>query len=105
MCVSVSVSVSVCLCLCVSVCLCVCLCLCVCVCFRAAIACLGEMYERLGRMTGRSYEETVQILIKALKNAEVSIPPIVRAQECVKLDVAALGSRSQINRMVSVDVK
>ncbi|XP_070179925.1 HEAT repeat-containing protein 5B-like isoform X2 [Littorina saxatilis] len=36
----------------------------------AAIACLGAMYERLGRMTGRSYEETVSILIKALKNAE-----------------------------------
>ncbi|GFO34553.1 heat repeat-containing protein 5b, partial [Plakobranchus ocellatus] len=36
----------------------------------AAIACLGAMYERLGRMTGRSYEDTVQILIKSLKNAE-----------------------------------
>ncbi|KAK3093785.1 hypothetical protein FSP39_020183 [Pinctada imbricata] len=36
----------------------------------AAIACLGSMYEKLGRMTGRSYEETVQILIKSLKNAE-----------------------------------
>lgn len=31
------------------------------------------MYEKLGRMTGRYYEETVQILIKSLKNAEVSI--------------------------------
>jgi hypothetical protein len=29
------------------------------------------MYEKLGRMTGRSYEETVQTLIKSLKNAEV----------------------------------
>ena len=28
------------------------------------------MYERLGRMTGRSYEETVQVLNKGLKNAE-----------------------------------
>ncbi|XP_061173824.1 HEAT repeat-containing protein 5B-like isoform X2 [Saccostrea echinata] len=36
----------------------------------AAIACLGAMYEKLGRMTGRSYEETVQTLIKSLKNAE-----------------------------------
>ncbi|KAJ8308627.1 hypothetical protein KUTeg_013501 [Tegillarca granosa] len=36
----------------------------------AAIACLGAMYEKLGRMTGRSFEETVQTLIKALKNAE-----------------------------------
>lgn len=29
------------------------------------------MYEKLGRMVGRSYEETVQLLIKSLKNAEV----------------------------------
>ncbi|XP_012940846.1 HEAT repeat-containing protein 5B [Aplysia californica] len=36
----------------------------------AAIACLGAMYEKLGRMTGRTYEDTVQILIKSLKNAE-----------------------------------
>lgn len=28
------------------------------------------MYEKLGRMMGRSYEETVQILIRSLKNAE-----------------------------------
>lgn len=28
------------------------------------------MYEQLGRMMGRSYEETVQILLKSLRNAE-----------------------------------
>jgi len=38
--------------------------------FRAAICCVGYMYEKLGRMMGRSYEETVQILCKALKSAE-----------------------------------
>lgn len=37
---------------------------------RAAIRCLGSMYEKLGRMMGRSYEETVQILLKSLKSAE-----------------------------------
>ncbi len=31
------------------------------------------MYERLGRMTGRSFEETVGLLTKGLKNAESSI--------------------------------
>ncbi|GFR27808.1 HEAT repeat-containing protein 5B [Trichonephila clavata] len=36
----------------------------------AAISCLGTMYQHLGRMTGRSYEETVYILLKSLKNAE-----------------------------------
>ena len=36
------------------------------------MACIGGMYEKLGRMVGRSYEETIQLLIKALKNAEVN---------------------------------
>ncbi|CAB3385925.1 Hypothetical predicted protein [Cloeon dipterum] len=36
----------------------------------AVICCLGCMYEKLGRMMGRSYEETLQILVKTLKNAE-----------------------------------
>ncbi len=39
----------------------------------AAIRVLGEMYETLGRMTGRSYEETVQVLNKGLKNAESQV--------------------------------
>lgn len=39
-------------------------------CFRAAICCVGTMYEKLGRMMGRSYEETVHILIRSLRNAE-----------------------------------
>ena len=45
----------------------------ICLPFRAAISCIGGMYEKLGRMVGRSYEETVSILIKALKNAEVCL--------------------------------
>lgn len=36
----------------------------------AAICCVGCMYEKLGRMMGRSYEETVQILIRSLRSAE-----------------------------------
>ncbi|XP_046614986.1 HEAT repeat-containing protein 5B isoform X2 [Neodiprion virginianus] len=36
----------------------------------AAICCVGCMYEKLGRMMGRSYEDTVQILIKSLRSAE-----------------------------------
>ncbi|XP_038116555.1 HEAT repeat-containing protein 5B isoform X3 [Culex quinquefasciatus] len=39
----------------------------------AAICVVGCMYEKLGRMMGRSYEETVQILIKSLKNAESQV--------------------------------
>ncbi|XP_020817482.1 HEAT repeat-containing protein 5B isoform X1 [Drosophila serrata] len=36
----------------------------------AAICVLGSMYEKLGRMMGRTYEDTVQILIRTLRNAE-----------------------------------
>lgn len=50
--------------------------------FSTAIAVLGCMYERLGRMMGRSYEETVQILIKSLKQAESQ----TRAEIMVTLD-------------------
>ena len=39
--------------------------------FRAAVAVLGAMYEKLGRMMGGSFPETIQGLLKALKNAEV----------------------------------
>ena len=38
---------------------------------RAAVGVLGAMYEKLGRMMGSSYPDTIQNLIKALKNAEV----------------------------------
>ncbi|XP_028967537.1 HEAT repeat-containing protein 5B [Galendromus occidentalis] len=37
----------------------------------SAITALGCMYERLGRMMGRSYEETVQILLKLHKSGDL----------------------------------
>lgn len=37
---------------------------------RAAVTSIGALFEKLGRMTGRSYEETVQILIKIFKSGE-----------------------------------
>ncbi|CAH2095245.1 unnamed protein product [Euphydryas editha] len=36
----------------------------------AAICCLGSMYEKLGRMMGRSYEETVTTLVRSMKSSE-----------------------------------
>uniref|UniRef100_A0A6B0VFZ6 HEAT repeat-containing protein 5A n=2 Tax=Ixodes ricinus TaxID=34613 RepID=A0A6B0VFZ6_IXORI len=36
----------------------------------AAITSTGAMYEKLGRMMGRSYDDTVHILLKSLRNAE-----------------------------------
>ena len=31
---------------------------------------IGALYERLGRLVGRSYEETIQLLLKTLKNGD-----------------------------------
>lgn len=39
-------------------------------CRLAATVVVGTMYEKLGRMMGRSYEETVIVLTKGLRNAE-----------------------------------
>ncbi|XP_043914483.1 HEAT repeat-containing protein 5B isoform X2 [Protopterus annectens] len=36
----------------------------------AAVACVGAFYEKMGRMLGSSFPETVNNLLKALKNAE-----------------------------------
>lgn len=36
----------------------------------AAITSIGAMYQKLGRIMGRSYEETVGLLLKSLKSAE-----------------------------------
>lgn len=37
----------------------------------AAVACVGAFYERMGRMLGSSFPETINNLLKALKSAEV----------------------------------
>lgn len=39
----------------------------------ATIVVIGALYERLGRLVGRSYEETVTLLLKTLKNADPSM--------------------------------
>lgn len=39
----------------------------------SSIICIGIMYENLGRLMGRTYEETVQLLLKLLKNSDVSL--------------------------------
>ncbi|XP_062864698.1 HEAT repeat-containing protein 5B [Trichomycterus rosablanca] len=36
----------------------------------AAVACVGAFYEKMGRMLGSSFPETINNLLKALKNAE-----------------------------------
>lgn len=39
---------------------------------RAAVACVGAFYEKMGRMLGSAFPETVNNLLKSLKSAEVS---------------------------------
>lgn len=40
---------------------------------RATVVVIGALYERLGRLVGRSYEETVQLLLKTLKNGDAQM--------------------------------
>ncbi|XP_021705387.1 HEAT repeat-containing protein 5B isoform X3 [Aedes aegypti] len=61
----------------------------------AAICVVGCMYEKLGRMMGRSYEETVQILIKSLKNAESQ----VRIEIMLTLEKVCAGMGSAISNV------
>ncbi|XP_054269957.1 HEAT repeat-containing protein 5B-like isoform X2 [Macrosteles quadrilineatus] len=61
----------------------------------AAICCIGAMYEKLGRMMGRSYEETVQILIKCLKSAESQ----TRIEIMLTLEKVCCGMGSAISNM------
>lgn len=43
------------------------------VCFRAAVACLGALFEQLGRMLVGFFKDTLTNMLKAMKNAEVSL--------------------------------
>lgn len=61
----------------------------------AAISVLGCMYEKLGRMMGRSYEETVQSLFKTLRNAESQ----TRIEIVTTLEKVCNGMGSAISNM------
>lgn len=63
--------------------------------FSAAINCLGCMYEKLGRMMGRSYEETVQMLIRSLKSAESQM----RIEIMVTMEKVCSGMGSAISNV------
>lgn len=75
------------------------------------------MYEKLGRMMGRSYEETVQILIKSFKSAESQMRieiMITLEKVCAGMDTAisnvhkeiykAIKERGLIDRVMAVRV-
>ncbi|XP_063929374.1 HEAT repeat-containing protein 5B isoform X4 [Zophobas morio] len=61
----------------------------------AAICCVGTMYEKLGRMMGRSYEETVQILTRSLRSAESQI----RIEIMLTLEKVCAGMGSAISNV------
>lgn len=63
------------------------------------------MYEQLGRMMGRSYEETVQILLKSLRNAEsqMRIEIIVTLEKiCAGMGKAISNVHKEIYKSVRV---
>lgn len=62
---------------------------------RAAICCVGTMYEKLGRLMGRSYEETVQILIRCLRNGESQ----TRIEVMVTLEKVSAGMGNAISNV------
>lgn len=53
------------------------------------------MYEKLGRLMGRSYEETVQILIRCLRNGESQ----TRIEIMVTLEKVSAGMGSAISNV------
>ncbi|XP_057651452.1 HEAT repeat-containing protein 5B [Diorhabda carinulata] len=61
----------------------------------AAICCIGTMYKKLGRMMGRSYEETVHILIRCLRNAESQ----TRIEIMLTLEKVCAGMGTAINNV------
>ncbi|XP_075228223.1 HEAT repeat-containing protein 5B isoform X2 [Lycorma delicatula] len=61
----------------------------------AAICCVGCMYEKLGRMMGRSYEDTVSILIKSLRSAESQ----TRIEIMLTLEKVCCGMGNAISNM------
>ncbi|OXA59612.1 HEAT repeat-containing protein 5B isoform X2 [Folsomia candida] len=71
----------------------------------AATACLGEMYEKLGRMMGRSYEETVQLLSKSFKNMESQsrIETMLTFEKiCRGMDTAAASVHKEVYRIARI---
>lgn len=66
---------------------------------------VGAMYEQLGRMMGRSYEETMQILLKSLRNAEsqMRIEIIVTLEKiCAGMGKAISNVHKEIYKAVRV---
>ncbi|CAH2054631.1 unnamed protein product, partial [Iphiclides podalirius] len=67
----------------------------------AAICCLGSMYEKLGRMMGRSYEETVATLVRSLKSSESQTRleiMITLEKICVGMGTAAGTALREVSR-------
>nr|XP_032522705.1 HEAT repeat-containing protein 5B [Danaus plexippus plexippus] len=74
----------------------------------AAICCLGSMYEKLGRMMGRSYEETVTTLVRSMKSAESQTRleiMITLDKICVGMGTAAGSALREVSRAARSSVQ
>ena len=57
---------------------------------------IGALYERLGRLVGRSYEETVPLLLKILKNGDSQMRfEIMFALERIANGLGSAGGNTQ----------
>ncbi|TRY91613.1 hypothetical protein DNTS_021767 [Danionella cerebrum] len=61
----------------------------------AAVECVGTFYERMGRMLGSSFPETINNLLRALKSAEVA-PSISRKYSCAQARAEILLSLQKV---------
>lgn len=71
----------------------------------ASLCTLGEMYSRLGRMMGRSYEETVQVVTKQFRNMESQsrIETLQTFEKiCSGMDIAASSVHKEIYKIAKV---
>lgn len=46
----------------------------------STVTVLGALYEKLGRLVGRSFEETLEALLKVYRGADASLRAEVRIQ-------------------------
>lgn len=65
---------------------------------RASITALGYLYEKLGRMAGRSYDESVQVLLRGLKNSESQ----ARAESLITLEKVRILKNNKASRPIQI---
>lgn len=58
-------------------------------CFRAALACIGALFEHLGRFLAGFFRDTLTNLLKAMKSAEVCLHLLITKTFVLSLKIIA----------------